>query len=93
MRGRSVPRQFGQVLTRFWVEEAGADPCSEQNRSQTDPQEVFSGSRRVGVYKLPGLITFRRGIEQFYAIHRGGLLEMELKQDVRLPWAQNPIRH
>src|ERR1700677_747823 len=25
MRGRSVPRQFGQVLTRFWVEEAGAD--------------------------------------------------------------------
>jgi hypothetical protein len=36
-------------------------------------------------YKPPGPITFRRGMEQFYAIHRGALLEMRLKRDVRIP--------
>ncbi len=36
-------------------------------------------------YKLPGPITFRRGMEQFYAIHRGTRLGMELQQDVRFP--------
>jgi hypothetical protein len=36
-------------------------------------------------YKPPGPITFRRGMEQFYAIHRGRELEMRLKRDVRLP--------
>jgi hypothetical protein len=36
-------------------------------------------------YKPPGPITFRRGMEQFYAIHRGALLELRLKRDVRLP--------
>jgi len=36
-------------------------------------------------YKPPGPITFRRGMEQFYAIHRGHLLNMRLQQDVRIP--------
>jgi hypothetical protein len=36
-------------------------------------------------YKPPGPITFRRGTEQFYAIHRGRKLEMRLQRDVRLP--------
>ena len=36
-------------------------------------------------YKPPGPITFRHGIEAFYAIHRGRQLEMSLKQDVRIP--------
>lgn len=36
-------------------------------------------------YQPPGPITFRRGMEQFYPIHRGRLLEMMLKQDVRIP--------
>jgi hypothetical protein len=35
-------------------------------------------------YKPPGPITFRRGMEQFYAIHRGRKLEMRLQRDVRL---------
>ena len=36
-------------------------------------------------YKPPGPITFRRGIEQFYAIHRGRQLEMSLHREVRIP--------
>jgi hypothetical protein len=36
-------------------------------------------------YKPPGPITFRRGMEQFYAIHRGRLLEMRLQREVRIP--------
>ena len=36
-------------------------------------------------YKPPGPITFRRGMEQFYPIHRGRQLEMMLKRDVRIP--------
>jgi hypothetical protein len=36
-------------------------------------------------YKPPGPITFRRGIEQFYAIHRGRQLEMRLQREVRIP--------
>ena len=36
-------------------------------------------------YKPPGPITFRRGMEQFYAIHRGRLLGMALQRDVRIP--------
>jgi hypothetical protein len=36
-------------------------------------------------YKPPGPITMRRGMEQFYPIHRGRQLEMMLKRDVRIP--------
>ena len=36
-------------------------------------------------YKPPGPITFRRGIEQFYAIHRGHRLRAWPMQDVRIP--------
>ena len=36
-------------------------------------------------YKPPGPITMRRGMEQFYPIHRGRQLEMVPKQDVRIP--------
>jgi hypothetical protein len=36
-------------------------------------------------YKPPEPITFRRGMEQFYAIHRGRLLEMRLQREVRIP--------
>jgi hypothetical protein len=36
-------------------------------------------------YKPPGPITFRRGMELFYAIHRGRLLEMIVEQRVGLP--------
>ncbi|HEY4042661.1 MAG TPA: IS4 family transposase [Rhodopila sp.] len=36
-------------------------------------------------YKPPGPITFRRGMERFYAIHHGRLLEMRLQRDVRIP--------
>jgi hypothetical protein len=36
-------------------------------------------------YKPPGPITFRRGMERFYAIHHGRQLEMMLKRDVRIP--------
>jgi len=36
-------------------------------------------------YKPPGPITFRRGMEQFYAIHRGRELEMRLQREVRIP--------
>jgi Transposase DDE domain len=36
-------------------------------------------------YKPPGPITMRRGMEQFYAIHRGRTLEMKPQQDVRIP--------
>ena len=35
--------------------------------------------------KPPGPITFRRGMQQFYAIHRGRELERRLKRDVRIP--------
>jgi hypothetical protein len=33
----------------------------------------------------PGPITFRGGMEQFYAIHRGRQLEMRLQREVRIP--------
>ena len=36
-------------------------------------------------YKPPGPITFRRGMEQFYAIHRGRLLEVKPQRDARIP--------
>jgi len=36
-------------------------------------------------YKPPGPITFRRGMQRFYAIHHGRLLEMRLQRDVRIP--------
>jgi hypothetical protein len=36
-------------------------------------------------YKPPGPITFRRGMEQFYAIHRGREVEMRLQRDMRIP--------
>jgi len=36
-------------------------------------------------YKPPGPITMRRGMEQFYPIHRGRQLEMMLKREVRIP--------
>ncbi|HVC62932.1 MAG TPA: hypothetical protein VND19_21525 [Acetobacteraceae bacterium] len=36
-------------------------------------------------YKPPGPITFRRGMERFYAIHHGRLREMRLQRDVRIP--------
>jgi hypothetical protein len=36
-------------------------------------------------YKPPGPITFRRGMEQFHAIHRGRELEMRLQREVRIP--------
>lgn len=36
-------------------------------------------------YKPPGPITFRRGMEQFHAIHHGRQLEMRLQRDVRIP--------
>ena len=36
-------------------------------------------------YKTPGPITFRCGMQQFYAIHRGRLLEVRPQRDVRIP--------
>jgi hypothetical protein len=36
-------------------------------------------------YKPPGPITFRRGMEQFHAIHRGHRLGTRGPQDVRIP--------
>jgi hypothetical protein len=36
-------------------------------------------------YKPPGPITMRRGMEQFYAIHRGRQLEMRMQREVRIP--------
>jgi len=36
-------------------------------------------------YKPPGPITFRRGMEQFHAIHRGRQLDMSLQREVRIP--------
>jgi hypothetical protein len=36
-------------------------------------------------YKPPGPITFRRGMEQFHAIHRGHQLGLGMLQDVRIP--------
>jgi hypothetical protein len=36
-------------------------------------------------YKPPGPITFRRGMEQFHAIHRGHQLRAGRPQDVRIP--------
>jgi Transposase DDE domain len=35
--------------------------------------------------KPPGPITFRRGMEQFYAIHHGRLLGVPTQRDVRIP--------
>ena len=36
-------------------------------------------------YKPPGPITFRRGMQEFYAIHHGRMLEMRSKREVRIP--------
>jgi hypothetical protein len=36
-------------------------------------------------YKPPGPTTFRRGMQQFYAIHHGRMLEMRSKREVRIP--------
>ena len=36
-------------------------------------------------YKPPGPITMRRGMEQFYSIHRGRQLELMMKREVRIP--------
>jgi Transposase DDE domain len=36
-------------------------------------------------YKPAGPITMRRGMQQFYSIHRGRQLEMMLKREVRIP--------
>ena len=36
-------------------------------------------------FKPPGPITFRRGMEQFSAIHRGAQLNLRLYRDVRIP--------
>ena len=36
-------------------------------------------------YRPPGPITFRRGMEQFYAIHRGHQLKMNPQREVRIP--------
>ena len=36
-------------------------------------------------YKPPGPITFRRGMEQFYAIHRGRQLGIGPQREVRIP--------
>lgn len=36
-------------------------------------------------YKPPGPITFRRGMEQFYAIHHGRLTQLRMMRDVRIP--------
>ena len=36
-------------------------------------------------YKPPGPITMHRGMEQFYAIHRGRMIEMGLQREVRIP--------
>jgi hypothetical protein len=52
-------------------------------------QATWVVARRLGgwncYYKPPGPITFRRGMERFYAIHHGRLLEMKLQRDVRIP--------
>ncbi len=39
-------------------------------------------------YKPPGPITFRRGMERFYAIHRGRQLEMRPQREARIPWRE-----
>lgn len=36
-------------------------------------------------YKPPGPITFRRGMEDFHAVHRGRELQMRLQREVRIP--------
>ena len=36
-------------------------------------------------YKPPGPITFRRGMEQFHAIHRGRVLGLQQEREVRIP--------
>jgi len=36
-------------------------------------------------YKPPGPITFRRGMEQFYAFHPGRLTQLRMMRDVRIP--------
>jgi hypothetical protein len=71
-------------------------PTLEGNTDrQKNPHPVKSLARaswvvaRLGgwncYYKPPGPITIRRGMEQFYAIHRGTSLEMRMQQDVRIP--------
>jgi hypothetical protein len=71
-------------------------PTLEGNTEpQKNPHPVRSLARAAWViarlggwncyYKPPGLITMRRGMEQFHAIHRGRQLEMRLQRDVRIP--------
>jgi hypothetical protein len=40
-------------------------------------------------YKLPGPITFRRGVEQFHTIRRGRMLEMRLQREARIPCCES----
>jgi hypothetical protein len=71
-------------------------PTLEGNTDrQTNPHAPASLARAAWViarlggwncyYKPPGPITFRRGIEQFYAIHRGHRLAACTSKDVRIP--------
>ena len=59
---------------------------------QKNPHPVEAALARAGwvvarlggwncYYKPPGPITFRRGMERFYAIHHGRMLEMRLQRD------------
>jgi hypothetical protein len=75
--------------------EALSPTLEGKTERQKNPHPVRSLARaswviaRLGgwncYYKPPGPITFRHGMEQFYAIHRGRLLEPGPYQDVRMP--------
>jgi hypothetical protein len=75
--------------------EALSPTLEGKTERQRNPHPVRSLARaswviaRLGgwncYYKPPGPITFRRGMEQFYAIHRGRLLATSTKRDVRIP--------
>jgi len=84
---------FGEAETETL---AALQPSLEGNTErQKNPHPIISLAgacwviARLGgwncYYKPPGPITFRRGMEQFYAIHRGRMLEMRMKRDVRIP--------
>jgi hypothetical protein len=42
-------------------------------------------------YKPPGPVTFRRGMEQFYATRRGRMLEIRLQPGVRIPRRESGV--
>jgi len=75
--------------------EALSPTLEGKTERQKNPHPVRSLARaswviaRLGgwncYYKPPGPITFRRGMEQFYAIHRGRLLVTSTERDVRIP--------